>query len=134
LRSFALNGGTIIVDGYGNFEGVGVDAPFDNVDLKRPVMKDFVLSPDVSGGYFIDFYGGVHPVGDAESLGTSYIGNPFSPVPSAVDIELAVNNNNDVVGYYTLQNNGTVSSFGAVPQLSGIKTRDAVSISISPNG
>lgn len=134
LRSFAFNGGTIIVDGHGNFEGVGVDVPFDNVNLSRPVMKDFVLRPDVSGGYFIDFFGGVHPVGDAESFGTSYLGNPFSPLPAAVDLELAVNNAGETVGYYTLQNNGTVSSFGAIPQLTGINTRDAVSISISPNG
>lgn len=134
IRSFAYNGGTIVVDGHGNFEGIGVDAPFENVDLNRPVMRDFVLVPDVSGGYFIDFFGGVHPVGDAENLGSSYFGSPFNPLPAAADLELAFNNSGEVIGYYTLRNDGAVVSIGAVQQLTGIRTQNAVSIAISPNG
>ncbi|MDP8242636.1 MAG: hypothetical protein P9L94_01035 [Candidatus Hinthialibacter antarcticus] len=134
LATVSYGGGRLVVTAYGEVIGIGVDAPFEGMDFSMPIMKDFVLNPDGMGGYLLDQYGGVHPLGDAEFLGAQFYGTPFNPLTIARSLELALDAAGDVLGYYSLNRYGQISSNGSVPVLPDVKTKNAVSLKISPDG
>ena len=134
LTTVSYGGGRLVVTAYGQVYGIDVDVPFEGVDFPLPIMKDFVLNPDGMGGYFLDQYGGVHPVGDAEFFGAQFYGTPFNPLTIARSLELALDAAGDVLGYYSLNRYGQIASNGSVPVLPDVKTKDAVSFKISPTG
>lgn len=126
--------GALVTTGRGEIIGVGVEAPFEGIDFPIPIMDSFTLTPDGTGGYFFDTFGGVHPVGDAGFYGTEFYGSPFSLLSIAADLELALDAAGEVVGYYLLEEGGSISSMGAVPEIEGVDASNAVALKISPNG
>ncbi len=134
LTAVPFGTGHLVVTEYGEIIGVGVDAPFEGMTFPMPIMKDFILNPDGLGGYLLDQYGGVHPLGDADFLGAQFYGTPFNPLTIARSLELALDAAGEVLGYYSLNRYGQINSNGAVPILPDVKTKDAVSLKISPTG
>ncbi|HNT36794.1 MAG TPA: carboxypeptidase-like regulatory domain-containing protein, partial [bacterium] len=66
--------GHYVLDGFGILHAFDGAPKLESTVLPEPVAQAFALAPDGRGGYILDRFGGIHPVGDVEPVVGPYFG------------------------------------------------------------